>query len=266
MRGTLVEFAPNYEQRYFQDRIAQGKISLTGAITWLQPYFKPVLSSCSSSQNYLTTYLSAFVELLVNGSDAAIPSTFKFDLLRISHIRRDIRDLQSFEMCFLLFKSLSGLSSNEVNSSSSQHFALFRRELGDIVGCETSDRLWEGSLESVALHIATRSYQIRHGLNTTNSHDIQLATLESLTSLCRGWLTRHILQSNPENRKSDLSAGLRQRTIRHLSSLSPCDENVEWTFGLTSELEILRKRVVKLAEFHWTVLGQVYLAEIAAAM
>ena len=108
LRPLLIEETVHFEQKFFMEKIAAGKVDITGAYAWFRrarslPDMAPTESSPHSEGN-TWDFINALVRfVLPSMASEMVPQTFLFDKERLTKLRSDILDLINLEICMCIY-------------------------------------------------------------------------------------------------------------------------------------------------------------------
>ncbi len=256
MKKDLQDRAVSNEREYFDDRIAKGKIDIAPVIDWLKPSFEDGSS--------FSAFTAAFVDLLSPSSEDIIPATFLFDIPRLNNFRKDFRDLISVQLCLLLYRELSMSLHPTSASPSLSSFNNLRLEIWALLSELPESTKYIDASASLAVQIALRA--------TQHSQPTATVPASHLVIIAERWIHQNI--ANPESKIFILA----QRRVveyfeHHLvkaqencgaqTALRGCEEGkVVWALGTETAMWLLAERMHRVAAFHWTVFGEVYIRSV----
>jgi len=256
MKKDLQDRAVVNEREYFDDRISKGKIDLAPVIDWLRPSFE--------NGSSFSAFTSAFIELLSPSSADRIPATFLFDIPRLNNFRRDFRDLISVQLCLLLYRELS-MSMHPASTSPSLHsFNNLRLEIWALLSELPESTKYAEASASLAVQIALRA--------TQHSQPTATVPASHLVSIAERWIRQNIA-----NAESKIFTLAQRRVVEYFehhltkaqdhcgaqTALRGCDEGkVVWALGTETAMWLLAERMHRVAAFHWTVFGEVYVRRV----
>ena len=257
MKKDLQDGAVSNEREYFDDRIAKGKIDIAPVIDWLKPSFE--------DDSSFSAFASAFVELLSPSSDDVTPATFLFDIPSLTNFRKDFRDLISVQLCLLLYRELSMSLHPTSASPSLSSFNNLRLETWALLSELLESTKYTDASISLAVQIALRA--------TQHSQPAATVPASHLVVIAERWIHQNIA-----NAESKIFLLAQRRVVdyfeHHLvkaqencgaqSALPGCDEGkVVWALGTETAMWLLAERMHRVAAFHWTVFGEVYLRSVS---
>jgi len=256
MKKDLQDRAVVNEREYFDDRISKGKIDLAPVIDWLRPSFE--------NGSSFSAFTSAFIELLSPSSADRIPATFLFDIPRLNNFRRDFRDLISVQLCLLLYRELS-MSMHPSSTSPSLHsFNNLRLEIWALLSELPESTKYAEASASLAVQIALRA--------TQHSQPTATVPASHLVTIAERWIRQNIA-----NAESKIFTLAQRRVVEYFehhltkaqeycgaqTALRGCDEGkVVWALGTETAMWLLAERMHRVAAFHWTVFGEVYVRSV----
>ena len=267
MTKDLQDRAVSNEREYFDNCIAKGNIDITSVIKWIKPSFQddPSLSPFISfskgifSEFYL---ILAFVSLLSPSCSIQFPSTFLFDFRRLNNFRKDFRDLVSVQLCLLLYRELAMSLHLRSTPPSSISVNAVRREILSILCDLPESTKYTLASPTLALQIALRATQ--HGQPTA------VVPVARLVNVAQGWIDLNVVDAGGKL-FSLAEKRVREYHIHHLISAQTCciaqtqprncesKGRVMWAIGTESAMWMLGERMHRVATFHWTVFGDVYI-------
>jgi hypothetical protein len=267
MKKDLQDRAVLNEREYFDERIAKGKIELGPVIDWIKPSFlaDPSLGHFTMfSKGILSQYdilILAFVELLSPSCSDQIPSTFLFDIPRLTNFRKDFRDLISVQLCLLLYRELAVSLHPTSTPPPEASFNGLRLEIWSIL-CDLPEATkYALASPSLAVQIALRATQ--HGQPSA------VVPSAHLVNVAQRWIDLNVAETGgkmftlAENRAQDFfvehlvsaqSSCIAQTPLRGCD----CEGRIVWAIGTESAMWLLGERMHRVAAFHWTVFGDVY--------
>jgi T-complex protein 11 len=257
MKKDLQERAVANERKYFDERIVKGKVDLKPVIDWIKPLFQ-----AEPSLNHFTTFSKAFVNLLSTSSSIQFPSTFLFDVPRMNNFRKDFRDLISVQLCLLLYRELS-MSLHPISTPPSDtSFNTLRLEIWSLL-CDLPEATkYTLASPSLAVQIALRA--------TQHSQPTAVVPPAHLVNVAQSWIELNVAETGgkmftlAEKRVHD-------HFVEHLVSAQSyciaqtplrgceCEGRIVWAIGTESAMWLLGERMHRVASFHWTVFGDVYI-------
>ena len=260
MKKELQDRAISNEREYFEERISKRKLDLSTALSWIQPSLQNEPAS-----NHFATFSKAFLDLLSPLTTNEFPATFHFDIPRLTNFRKDFRDLISVQLCLLLYRELAmSLHPNRLPPSESAFNAL-RLEIWIIISDLPDISKYAVAAPSLAVQIALRATQ--HSTSTAKTPS------SALVSTAQRWI-----ETNVEETSSKIFMLAEKRVqeyfLRHFinaqascapqAALRACESegrNV-WAVGTETAMWLLAERMHRVAAFHWTVFGEVYIRSV----
>jgi len=259
MKKELQDRAVANEREYFEERISRGKFNINQAINWV----KPSLQSENSS-NHFGAFSKAFLNILSPLTTAQIPSTFLFDIPRLTNFRKDFRDLISVQLCLLLFRELAMSLHPRRQAPLESAFNALRLEIWAIISDLPDRSKYALAAPSLAVQIALRASQ--HAMPATTIPPA------ALVNTAQRWI-----ETNIEDTSSKVFSVAENRVqgyfLNHLISaqgdcipqtpLRGCDSEGQtiWALGTETAMWLLAERMHRVAAFHWVVFGDVYVRE-----
>jgi len=258
MKKDLQDRAVANEREYFEERIAKGKIDLDPVIDWIKP---ALLADLPLS--HFTRFSKAFVRLLSpSSSSVQIPSTFLFDGPLLANFRKDFRDLISVQLCLLLYRELSMSLHPASKPPPDSSFNALRLEIWSLLCDLPEPTKYSLASPSLAVQIALRAVQ--HSQPTTTvppSHFVNIA---------QRWIDQNVVETT--GKMFSLSEKrVQEYFVEHLVSAQgccipqtplrgcECEGRIVWAIGTETAMWLLGERMHRVAAFHWTVFGDLYI-------
>jgi len=257
MKKDLQDRAVSNERDYFEERIAKGKVEMKPVFDWIRPALR-----AEPSLNPFTNFSKAFVNLLSPSSTLTFPATFLFDLPRLNNFRKDFRDLVSVQLCLLLYRELSTSMHPTSQPPSEAAFNALRLEIWSLL-CDLPEATkYSVASPALAVQIALRA--------TQHTHPNAIVPQASLVNVAQRWLDlniagtaskmfqlaeRRVQDYFVEHLVSAQSCCIAQSPLR----LCDCEGRIVWATGTESAMWLLGERMHRVASFHWTVFGDVYM-------
>jgi hypothetical protein len=115
LRPLLIEDTVHFEQKFFLNKIALGRVDITRAHAWFkQASSLPDIGSLDASmhsQGNTWDFMKALINLtLPSKASEMVPHTFLFDEERLIKLRSDMLDLINLEVCMHIFRGLEANS------------------------------------------------------------------------------------------------------------------------------------------------------------
>jgi T-complex protein 11 len=203
------------------------------------------------------------VSLLSPASSIQIPTTFLFDIPRLNNFRKDFRDLISVQLCLLLYRELAVSLHPASAPPSFASFNSLRLEIWALLSDLPETDKYRQESHSLAVQIALRAAQ----------HDQPSATVPPahVVALARNWIDVNIAETTSkiftlaEKRVIDFFVEhivaaqgpcLPQTPLRNCE----CEGRIVWAMGTETAMWLLGERMHRVASFHWTVFGDIYIA------
>lgn len=257
MKKDLQDRAVTNEREYFEERIAKGKINLTPVINWIGPSIQ-----ADPSSDHFRAFATAFVELLSPSSSSQLPTTFLFDIPRLTNFRKDFRDLISVQLCLLLFRELAMSLHPMSQPPPAAAFNSLRLEIWAIL-CDLS--------ESTKYALASPSLAVQIALRATqNANPSALVPAASLVTVAQNWIDMNVVEANgklfalSEKRCEEYFMDHLLKAQESCVPQTPlrgceCEGRIVWAIGTETAMWLLGERMHRVAAFHWTVFGDMYL-------
>ncbi|ANB13630.1 Sok1p [Sugiyamaella lignohabitans] len=291
LRPMLVESAIEFEQEYYNQITAKGKIDFTDSLVWYKSAhakFQTAQASSAAMAQVSSTLADAnrgafvygFLKLLSCASDDMVsefPSTFGFDLYRLAGFRAEVRKVVCIHLAISLYQQvmsaeIASLKSPEARQLSAQALSpqainKLKQDIIAIISDSSGNAKWTKNTQSLSLEFAKRIEETVHKKNVT-------VPCQRLVSLCSGWLSKHLQP------RSEVYKLLENKTMTNLFSgicsglcaISGLDSTVI-SNGLagnpipegpvSKETISLADRILVLVKFHWGVFGKYYSAYLA---
>lgn len=129
----LIEDTANFQQRYYLNRLHQGRLEVKRARMWYKREASHLLA-CDASTTPLEIFTSALLRSLLSQSPiSSLPETFQLDMERLRALRNDLSNLIQLDICCDLFDDLlvrSNLSKQVMDNAK----VAIRAAIIDIVG------------------------------------------------------------------------------------------------------------------------------------
>lgn len=257
MKKDLQDRAVSNERDYFDDRIAKGKVAIKPVLEWINPALQ-----ADPTLNPFTNFSKAFVNLLSPSCAISFPATFLFDVPRLNNFKKDYRDLVSVQLCLLLYRELSTSMHPASQPPSETAFNALRLEIWSLL-CDLPEATkYSVASPALAVQIALRATQHTHPTTTVPQ--------SSLVNVAQRWLDLNIADTTSkmfqlaERRVQDYfvehlvaaqSCCIAQSPLR----VCECEGRIVWATGTESAMWLLGERMHRVASFHWTVFGDVYM-------
>jgi len=258
MKKELQDRAISNEREYFGERVAKGKLDLSSVLGWIKPFLQ-------NKSNAFLGYTKAFLNVLAPSSTTPFPSTFLFDIPRLNNFRKDFRDLISVQLCLLLYRELSILLQPNTAPPPLSSFSALRLEIWSILSDLPDANKYTIASASLAVQIALRAVQ--HTSPTTTTPPAHLVTF------AQNWIESNIVSGN-----SKLFSVTETRVfdyfVEHLLGAQggcvpqtplrgcECEGGIVWATGTETAMWLLGERMHRVAAFHWTVFGDLYLKSL----
>jgi len=213
--------------------------------------------------SFVDLYLTlAFLNVLSPSSTIQFPSTFLFDIPRLNNFRKDFRDLISVQLCLLLYRELSISIQPNTAPPPLSSFSALRLEIWSILSDLPDASKYSTASASLAVQIALRAVQ--HTSPNTTTPPANLVTF------AQNWIESNIVAGNSKL-FSVTESRVFEYFVEHLvaaqgtcvpqTPLRGCENEgaIVWATGTETAMWLLGERMHRVAAFHWTVFGDLYL-------
>ena len=112
LRPILIEGTVRFERRYFDKKIAHGKLDVQASILWYIDAcrrYSSVLDVPAKTQAFgdATIFFEALSQLILpSAQEKSLPKTLEFDWERILRLRSDMVDIINLDICLEAYKSM----------------------------------------------------------------------------------------------------------------------------------------------------------------
>ncbi|KAJ9129877.1 Protein SOK1 [Pleurostoma richardsiae] len=115
LRPVLIEHTVDFEQQFFEMKIAAGKLDISAAKTWYDAAVRNYSGFAPYEENTVAAEMAAFFEglcqLIMPSTDSGqVPETFLFDKERLAKLRSDMLDAINIEICMRYHEDLERAS------------------------------------------------------------------------------------------------------------------------------------------------------------
>ena len=201
------------------------------------------------------------MNLLSPSSSIQFPSTFLFDVPRLTNFRKDFRDLISVQLCLLLYRELAMSLSSTTTPPSESSFNALRLEIWSILCDLPEPTKYTVASPSLAVQIALRALQ--------HSQPAAVVPQTHLVSVAQRWIDLNVAETTGkmftlaekrvqeffvEHLVSAQTSCIAQTPLRSCE----CEGRIIWATGTESAMWLLGERMHRVAAFHWTVFGDIY--------
>lgn len=190
------------------------------------------------------------------------PSTFLFDLPRLTNFRKDFRDLISVQLCLLLYRELAVSLHPTSTPPSESSFNSLRLEIWSLLCDLPETTKYAIAAPSLAVQIALRAAQ--------HSQPTAVVPQSNLVNVAQRWIDLNVVEIGGkmftlaekrvqeyfvEQLVSAQTICIAQTPLRSCE----CEGRIVWAIGTESAMWLLGERMHRVAAFHWTVFGDVYI-------
>src|SRR5947207_6653283 len=201
------------------------------------------------------------MNLLSPSSSIQFPSTFVFDVPRLNNFRKDFRDLISVQLCLLLYRELAMSLSPTSTPPSDSSFNALRLEIWSILCDLPEPTKYRVASPSLAVQIALRALQ--------HSQPTAVVPPTHLVSVAQRWIDLNVAETTGKM-FTLAEKRVQEFFVEHLFSAQTsciaqtplrsceCEGRIIWATGTESAMWLLGERMHRVAAFHWTIFGDIY--------